>query len=90
VATAPRKGATPGSRETGRSLMNLNPGCASSSLETIRYTLSRWQGLTRFLDDGCIELDSNAVERAIRPIALNTHSSRAPTVAASIGPSSPH
>jgi transposase len=25
----------------------------------------------RFIDDGCIELDANAVERAIRPIALN-------------------
>jgi hypothetical protein len=30
---------------------------------------ARWQGLTRFLDDGRIELDSNVVERAIRPIA---------------------
>ena len=39
--------------------------------EAIRYTLSRWQGLTRFLDDGRIEIDSNVVERSIRPIALN-------------------
>ena len=39
--------------------------------EAIRYTLSRWEGLTRFLDDGRIEIDSNAVERTIRPIALN-------------------
>jgi len=37
----------------------------------IRYALSRWEGLTRFLDDGRIELDSNPVERLIRPIALN-------------------
>ena len=36
----------------------------------MRYTLSRWDGLTRFLDDGRIEIDSNVVERAIRPIAL--------------------
>ena len=28
-------------------------------------------GLSRFLDDGRIEVDSNIVERAIRPIALN-------------------
>jgi transposase len=28
-------------------------------------------GLTRFLDDGRIEIDSNVVERVIRPIALN-------------------
>jgi transposase len=39
--------------------------------EAIRYTLSRWNGLIRFLDDGCIEIDSNVVERSIRPIALN-------------------
>jgi len=39
--------------------------------EAIRYALSRWDGLTRFLDDGRIEIDSNVVERSIRPIALN-------------------
>ena len=39
--------------------------------EAIRYTLTRWEGLTRFLDDGRIELDSNPVERSMRPIALN-------------------
>ena len=39
--------------------------------EAIRYTLSRWEGLTRFLEDGRIEIDSNVVERSIRPIALN-------------------
>jgi transposase len=39
--------------------------------EAIRYALSRWHGLTRFLDDGRIDIDSNVVERSIRPIALN-------------------
>jgi transposase len=39
--------------------------------EAIRYALWRWDGLTRFLDDGRIEIDSNVVERSIRPIALN-------------------
>ena len=39
--------------------------------EAIRYTLSRWEGLSRFLDDGRVEIDSNTVERSIRPIALN-------------------
>jgi transposase len=39
--------------------------------EAIRYALSRWDGLTRFLDGGRIEIDSNIVERVIRPIALN-------------------
>jgi hypothetical protein len=39
--------------------------------EAIRYALSHWQGLTRFIDDGGIEIEFNVVERAIRPIALN-------------------
>jgi transposase len=39
--------------------------------EAIRYALSRWAGLTRFIGDGRIEIDSNVVERSIRPIALN-------------------
>ena len=38
--------------------------------EAVRYALSRWNGLARFLDDGRIELDTNPVERAIRPVAL--------------------
>jgi hypothetical protein len=32
----------------------------------IRCALSRWEGLTRFIDDGRIELDNNTVERSIR------------------------
>jgi transposase len=43
----------------------------SELAEAIRYTLSRREGLTRFIDDGRIELDNNTVERSIRPIALN-------------------
>ena len=43
----------------------------SKLAEAIRYALSRWEGLTRFIDDGRVEIDSNIVERSIRPIALN-------------------
>jgi transposase len=43
----------------------------STIAQAIRYGLSRWEGLTRFLDDGRIEIDSNTVERSIRPITLN-------------------
>ena len=43
----------------------------SKLAEAIRYALTRWNGLTLFLNDGRIELDSNTVERSIRPIALN-------------------
>jgi transposase len=39
--------------------------------EAIRYALTRWDGLSRFLDDGRVDLDSNTVERSIRPLALN-------------------
>jgi transposase len=36
--------------------------------DAIRYGLNHWDGLTRFLDDGRIELDTNIVERSIRPV----------------------
>jgi len=39
--------------------------------EAIRYALHHWEGLTCFLDDGRVELDTNIVERSIRPIVLN-------------------
>src|SRR4051794_6712518 len=42
----------------------------SKLAEAIRYALSRWAGLSLFLDDGRIEIDSNVVERSIRPLAL--------------------
>jgi transposase len=41
----------------------------------IRYVFNHWDGLTRFLDDGHLELDTNSVENAIRPIALNRKNS---------------
>lgn len=43
----------------------------SKLADAIRYALSRWPGLARFLDDGRVEIDNNVVERSIRPIALN-------------------
>ena len=43
----------------------------SKIADAIRYGLRHWDGLTRFLEDGRIEIDSNTVERAIRPITLN-------------------
>ena len=46
------------------------PG-SSPLAEAIRYGLNHWDGLVRFLDDGRIEIDSNTVERSMRPIALN-------------------
>jgi transposase len=36
----------------------------------IRYGLRHWDGLCRFLDDGALELDTNSVEREIRPVVV--------------------
>jgi transposase len=42
----------------------------STLAEAIRYALRHWQGLALFLEDGRLELDTNTIERAIRPITL--------------------
>jgi len=42
----------------------------SETAKTLRYALRHWDGLTLYLDDGRIEMDTNAVERAMRPIKL--------------------
>jgi transposase len=39
--------------------------------EALKYIAKYWTGLNLFLTDGRVEIDSNAVERTIRPIALN-------------------
>jgi transposase len=36
----------------------------------IRYTLVRWEALTRYCADGRIEIDNNSAERSIRPLVL--------------------
>jgi transposase len=36
----------------------------------IRYALSHWTALTRYRDDGRLEIDNNAAERALRAVAL--------------------
>jgi transposase len=36
----------------------------------IRYALGRWTALLRYVDDGRLEIDNNAAERSIRPLAL--------------------
>jgi hypothetical protein len=46
------------------------PG-GSDLARAMRYALRHWEGLTAFLDDGRIEMDTNVVERAIRPVTLN-------------------
>jgi hypothetical protein len=38
----------------------------SELARAIGYTLTHWQALTRYCDDGHIEIDNNAAERALR------------------------
>jgi predicted ArsR family transcriptional regulator len=42
----------------------------SETTAAIRYALSRWDALLRFVDDGRIEMDNNAAERSLRGVAL--------------------
>src|SRR5919205_1476487 len=47
----------------------------SGLAEAIRYALRHWRGVGVFLDDGRPELDTNSIEREIRPIALGRKNS---------------
>ncbi|HEX4150458.1 MAG TPA: IS66 family transposase, partial [Pirellulales bacterium] len=38
--------------------------------EAIEYALGRWPALLRYLDDGCLAIDTNHLERQFRPIAI--------------------
>jgi transposase len=43
---------------------------SSDLAKAIRYMLHHWPGLILFLDDGRLSLDTNVVERGMRPVAL--------------------
>jgi hypothetical protein len=42
----------------------------SDTAAAIRYALSRWRALTRYSEDGMLEIDNSAAERALRSVAL--------------------
>ena len=42
----------------------------SELASAIRYSLSRWAALVRYRDDGRVEIDNSAAERALRAVAL--------------------
>ncbi len=51
--------------------LEVNNGLPKSPwAKATQYTLGRWQRLTRYLDEGRVELDNNLVENAIRPLAI--------------------
>ena len=43
---------------------------ASEIAKAFRYSLNRWEALTRYTTDGRLEMTNNAAERAIRPLAV--------------------
>jgi hypothetical protein len=43
--------------------------------EAINYVINHWDGLTLFLSDGRVEVDTNTVERSMRPIAMGRRNS---------------
>jgi transposase len=43
---------------------------SSDLAKAMRYAIRHWPGLVVFLDDGRVEMDTNVVERAIRPNTL--------------------
>lgn len=50
--------------------MLVKVSAKSELAKAIGYTLTRWRALTRYRDDGRIEIDNNAAERALRGVAL--------------------
>jgi hypothetical protein len=42
----------------------------SPEARAVRYTLKNWTALTRYCEDGDLEIDNNATERAIRSVAV--------------------
>ena len=56
-----------------RSWMEKSLRSLSTKSETagaIRYTLAHWRALTRYANDGLLEIDNSAAERALRAVAL--------------------
>ena len=51
-----------------KTLRSLSP--KSETAGAIRYALSRWRALTRYAEDGRLEIDNSAAERALRVVAL--------------------
>jgi transposase len=44
----------------------------SETAKAIGYMLDRWGALTRYVDDGRIEIDNNIAEQALRGVAVGT------------------
>ena len=56
---------------------SVNEECATTPVlpqsplgKAINYCLKIWDGLTRYLEDGRLEIDNNATEREIKPLVI--------------------
>ncbi len=67
-----RREAAPIMRELKAKLTELRDEVSPKSTlgKAVSYTLNHWGGLTAFLDDGRVEVDSNVVERSMKSVAL--------------------
>ncbi len=57
-------------RVEAAALTRLIRAVESDLAKAFRYGLSRWPSFCLFLEDGCVAIDNNAAERAIRPIGI--------------------
>lgn len=72
-----RREASPIMRELKAKLTELSDEVSSKSAlgKAVSYTLNHWGGLTAFLEDGRVEVDSNVVERSMKSVALTRKNS---------------
>jgi transposase len=72
-----RREAAPIMSELKARLTELSDEVSSKSAlgKAVSYILNHWGGLTAFLDDGRVEVDSNAVERSMKSVALTRKNS---------------
>jgi hypothetical protein len=66
-----------------KELRSLSP--KSETAAAIRYALSRWRALTRYVDDGHLEIDNSAAERALRAVALGRNYAQFPIMRSVFG-----
>jgi len=62
-------------RRIGESCASSCPLSPERDGKAIAYLLNHWDGLTLFLDDGRVEMDTNPLENQIRPLTLTRKNS---------------
>lgn len=64
---------------TRRRVPSPRPAARTCSLGSSKnYALERWDGLTRYCEEGYYDIDNNVVERSIRPLTLGRKNWRYP------------